>query len=142
MPKAPNYVVEQNDSSAFSVVDRRHRREYCLCNEFEGGSNPKRRAERIASLLNDSGASVSRENKAWANAIATRICDELHMGLNLQDSVLLEKVLAESLANTPAEMRRLIGTGVIEEGYFESLPDKAKQKPTGRRVSESHPAHG
>lgn len=37
------------------------------------------------------------------------------------DAKLLEEVLRNALAKSPKECRRLIGTGIIEEDYFEPL---------------------
>lgn len=115
------YTVEQVDSSTYQVIDLTHHREVCVCGEFEGGSNPHRRAQLICDTLNNNDTNNTPENKAWATAISERICDELHMGLDATDLDMLQKVLTQSLANSPAAMRQLIGTGVIEEEYLEML---------------------
>ena len=115
------YTVEQVDSSTYQVIDLTHHREVCVCGEFEGGSNPQRRAQLICDTLNNNAKNNTQENKAWADAIAGSLCDELHMGLDATDLDRLQKVLSQALANSPAAMRQLIGTGVIEEEYFEML---------------------
>jgi len=56
-------------------------------------------------------------DKEWAEAIACRIADE--SAYDADDKAILERTLAEALEKTPEAMRRLIGTGIIEESYFE-----------------------
>ena len=56
-------------------------------------------------------------DQAWAEAIAARIADE--SSYDADDKKILESVLAVALEHTPRAMRKLIGTGIIEESYFE-----------------------
>lgn len=68
-------------------------------------------------------------NREWAEAIASRIADEwapeecigYDAHARQEDAEILEEVLVECLANSPDEMAKLIGTGIIEESYFEDL---------------------
>lgn len=58
----------------------------------------------------------------WARAIATRIADEWAGQQDApEDAVLLEEVLRITLTTCPEQCLRLVGTGVIEEDYFEEL---------------------
>ena len=58
----------------------------------------------------------------WAKAIAVRLSDEWHGKSEFtEDTMLLEEVLTKALTAVPAECMRLIGTGIIEESYFEPL---------------------
>lgn len=58
----------------------------------------------------------------WAKAIATRISDEWDGKSEFpEDAKLLEEVLIKALCAVPDECMRLVGTGVIEESYFEPL---------------------
>ena len=58
----------------------------------------------------------------WAEAIATRISDEWNGKTNFQeDSKLLKEVLTKALSAVPSECKKLIGTGIIEESYFDTL---------------------
>jgi hypothetical protein len=62
-----------------------------------------------------------RLNK-WAKAIAGRISDEWEGKLDFpEDAFLLNEVLIKALSAVPKECVRLIGTGIIEETYFDSL---------------------
>jgi hypothetical protein len=56
----------------------------------------------------------------WAAAIAARIVDE-HSGLAVEDQEILEKALTIALNTSPAAVGLLIGTGIIEEDYFEDM---------------------
>lgn len=58
----------------------------------------------------------------WAKAIAERLSDEWDGKSEFpEDAVLLKKVLAKALNAVPHECMRLVGTGIIEESYFEPL---------------------
>jgi len=58
----------------------------------------------------------------WAEAIASRISDEWSEKSSFpEDSELLKDVLTEALSAVPSECKKLIGTGIIEESYFEKL---------------------
>ncbi len=61
-------------------------------------------------------------NSDWANAIALRIADEWDGKKDFpEDAVLLEDVLADLFSKAPIACEKLIGTGIIEEDYFEPL---------------------
>lgn len=58
----------------------------------------------------------------WAEAIATRLSDEWDGKSEFQeDAELLKEVLTKALNAVPDECMRLVGTGIIEESYFEAL---------------------
>ena len=58
----------------------------------------------------------------WATAIAARLSDEWDGKAEFpEDAVLLKEVLTKALSTVPDECIRLVGTGIIEESYFESL---------------------
>ena len=58
----------------------------------------------------------------WAEAIAVRLSDEWDGKSEFpEDAELLKEVLAKALSAIPDECMRLVGTGVIEESYFEPL---------------------
>ena len=58
----------------------------------------------------------------WIAAIAARISDEWSWKLDSpEDAKLLEDVLVKALSATPDEVMKLVGTGIIEKSYFESL---------------------
>lgn len=58
----------------------------------------------------------------WAEAIATRISDEWDGRQDFpEDARLLQKVLKECFVKNPDAMEKLIGTGIIEETYFDPL---------------------
>ncbi len=58
----------------------------------------------------------------WAIAIAERITDEWDGKSEFpEDADLLKEVLMKALSAVPDECMRLIGTGIIEESYFEQL---------------------
>jgi len=60
--------------------------------------------------------------KAFAKAISYRLVDEWHGASEFpEDAVLLRKVLERLLSDNPEECKKLIGTGIIEEDYFEPL---------------------
>ena len=58
----------------------------------------------------------------FAKAIALRISDEWS-GKNEfpEDAALLQSGLEKLLINNPDDCKKLIGTGIIEENYFEKL---------------------
>ena len=58
----------------------------------------------------------------WAEAIATRLSDEWDGKSEFpEDAELIKEVLAKGLSAFPEECMRLVGTGIIEESYFEAL---------------------
>ncbi len=58
----------------------------------------------------------------YAKAIAIRIADEWNGREDFpEDAVLLEEVLTRLFLQHPEECERLIGTGIIEEDYFDPL---------------------
>ncbi len=58
----------------------------------------------------------------WAEAIATRLSDEWDGKSEFpEDAELLKEVLIKALKAVPDECMRLVGTGIIEESYFEPL---------------------
>jgi hypothetical protein len=58
----------------------------------------------------------------WAKAIAERLSDEWDGKSEFpEDAILLEEVLLRALSAVPEECMRLVGTGIIEESYFEIL---------------------
>lgn len=62
------------------------------------------------------------EPNKWAKAIAERLSDEWSGKSEFpEDTELLKDVLAKALNAIPNECARLIGTGIIEETYFEPL---------------------
>jgi len=64
------------------------------------------------------------DNRAglWASAIAQRVSDEWAGKSEFpEDSELLAEVLAAALSAVPDQFMRLVGTGVIEETYFQAL---------------------
>ena len=65
---------------------------------------------------------IESENTRWAAAIAGRLSDEWWGKDEFpQDALLLNEVLFELLAKAPKLCQNLIGTGIIEEDYFEPL---------------------
>lgn len=58
----------------------------------------------------------------WAEAIAERISNEWD-GISEfpEDAEVLREVLLKALSAVPKECMRLVGTGIIEESYFEPL---------------------
>ncbi|MEK6681799.1 MAG: hypothetical protein AABY79_07530 [Nitrospirota bacterium] len=58
----------------------------------------------------------------WAQAIAERLSDEWDGKSEFsEDAELLKEVLIKALSAVPKECMRLVGTGIIEESYFEPL---------------------
>ncbi|MCZ7609711.1 MAG: hypothetical protein M5U17_06050 [Ignavibacterium sp.] len=64
------------------------------------------------------GHSINR----WAKAIALRISDEWDGNTegNKNDVITLRKVLEKSLIQNPNSCKKLIGTTIIEEDYFDN----------------------
>ena len=113
----PEFVVYEFDSQTCVVRDAHA--EWAVCSAFEGESMPHtRRAERICRLLNNaaSGAALDaiggRSPLEWAVEMAHRIADEAQYDEDTRD------ILAKVLAASP-ELDQLVGSGVIEEGYFQ-----------------------
>ena len=60
--------------------------------------------------------------ESWANAISNRIDDECSSLEDFSgDSIVLREALALAFKNSPPTMLTLIGTGIIEEDYFDPL---------------------
>ena len=58
----------------------------------------------------------------WAEAIASRLSDEWDGKSEFpEDAELLKDVLAKVLSAFPEDCMRLVGTGIIEESYFDAL---------------------
>ncbi len=58
----------------------------------------------------------------WAKAIAARLSDEWDGKSEFpEDAELLKEVLTKALSAVPDECTRLVGTGIIEESYFDPL---------------------
>ena len=59
----------------------------------------------------------------WANAIALRISDEWNGNNkgNEEDVLVLRNVLENSLKKNPIGCKKLIGSTIIEEDYFQKL---------------------
>ena len=61
-------------------------------------------------------------NDMWADAIALQISDEWNLRTDFpEDAELLKQVLKELLSASPEHCEKLIGTGIIEENYFEEI---------------------
>jgi hypothetical protein len=58
--------------------------------------------------------------REWAEAIAGRVSDELY-GLSKPDRRIFRETMVCFLGNSPDIVETLIGTGVIEEDYFETI---------------------
>ena len=56
----------------------------------------------------------------WANAISRRLADEWHSECD-ENIEILQIALERALINTPASIKELIGTEVIEEDYFDKI---------------------
>ena len=60
--------------------------------------------------------------KSFAKAISCRLTDEWDGASEFpEDAILLRKVVEKLLVENPDTCKRLIGTGIIEEDYFEQL---------------------
>lgn len=65
---------------------------------------------------------MERNTKEWAEAIATRITDELDIAQSFPEDVgVLKNVLSTLLLENPWAIQKLVGTGIIEENYFEPV---------------------
>ena len=65
---------------------------------------------------------INRTINEWAKAIAIRLSDEWDgKSESPEDAELLKEVIEKALNAVPDECMRLIGTGIIEESYFEPL---------------------
>lgn len=115
MPKFTVYEFDTNTS-----VVRDESAEWAVCSAFEGQTESHTaRAQRICRLLNNSCRGVAldaidgRSPQEWAAEMACRIADEARYDNDTEDA--LAKVLAAS-----PELDQLVGSGVIEDSYFES----------------------
>jgi len=113
----PTFAVYEFDSST-SVVRDEHA-EWAVCSAFEGeAESHTARAHRICRLLNNSYRGVAldaidgRSPQEWTAEMAYRIADEAHYDDDTKDA--LTRVLAAS-----PELDQLVGSGVIEESYFQ-----------------------
>jgi hypothetical protein len=60
--------------------------------------------------------------EAFAKAISYRLADEWNGASGFpEDAKLLREVIEKLLTENPDECKKLIGTGIIEEDYFEKL---------------------
>ena len=114
----PRFMVYEFDTS--TCVIRDEGAEWAVCSAFEGQSESHaRRAERICTLLNNHYRGVAldaidgRSPQEWAAELAYRIADEAGYDDDTRER------LAMVLAASP-ELDQLVGSGVIEEGYFEA----------------------
>lgn len=65
---------------------------------------------------------MNRSINEWAKAIAERLSDEWDGKSEFpEDAELLKDVIEKALNIVPDECMRLVGTGIIEESYFEPL---------------------
>ncbi len=62
------------------------------------------------------------ETHLWADAIALRIVDEMYSKDEFEeDYKALQGILRTLFLQNPWAIKKLIGTGIIEENYFEPL---------------------
>lgn len=113
----PEFSLNQFDGN--TVVVRDENAEWAICSAFEGQSeSPERRAAVICRLLNNHYQGVAldaidgRSPQEWAREMAYRIADEADYDEDARS--LLERVLAGA-----PDLDQLVGSGVVEEGYFE-----------------------
>ena len=65
---------------------------------------------------------MTHTTNEWAKAIAERLSDEWDgKSESPEDAELLKEVLTRALNAIPDECMRLVGTGIIEESYFDPL---------------------
>lgn len=65
---------------------------------------------------------MTHTTNEWAKAIAERLSDEWDgKSESPEDAELLKKVLTRALNAVPDECMWLVGTGIIEESYFDPL---------------------
>jgi len=58
----------------------------------------------------------------FAKAISFRLAEEWDGASEFpEDAILLRKVLEKLLTENPEDCKKLIGTGIIEDDYFEQL---------------------
>jgi hypothetical protein len=59
----------------------------------------------------------------WAKAISIRISDEWQGNTkeSKHDVIILQRVLENSLRKNPDDCKKLIGTTIIEEDYFDKI---------------------
>lgn len=61
-------------------------------------------------------------SELFAKAISCRLSDEWDGSTEFpEDAILLRKILEKLLIENPEDCNKLIGTGIIEEDYFEEL---------------------
>jgi len=76
---------------------------------------------------------MAQTTDKWAAAIAARVSDEWGGKSDFpEDAELLREVLTKALSAVPEECMRLVGTGIIEESYFE--PDECKPSTDRRNL--------
>jgi hypothetical protein len=114
----PRFTVYEFDTS--TCVIRDEGAEWAVCSAFEGQSESHaRRAERICTLLNNHYRGVAldaidgRSPQEWAVEMAYRIADEAGYDDDTRERLVM--VLAAS-----PELDQLVGSGVIEDSYFEA----------------------
>ena len=62
------------------------------------------------------------EINLWADAIATRIADEWSGSKGfIEDVAVLKDFIKTSIQKNPSCLNNIIGTGIIEEGFFDEL---------------------
>lgn len=85
--------------------------------------------------------SLDREASRWAEPIAARIADEwAGKDDDPEEAALLETVLAEALGKIlEARLMELVGTGIIEEDYFDELDVRGQKKGRGGNPSHHTP---
>jgi len=65
---------------------------------------------------------MNHSTDEWARAIAERLSDKWDGKSEFpEDAELLREVLTRALNAIPDECIRLVGTGIIEDSYFEPL---------------------
>lgn len=63
-----------------------------------------------------------KDKNDWANAIALRITDELSTKNDFPEDVdILRNVLEKLFAENEWAIEKVVGTGIIEDNYFEKL---------------------
>ena len=77
-------------------------------------------------------------NAQWAEAVALRISDEWNGNDDFpEDAKLLKRILTKLFKENPGECKKLIGTGIIEEDYFDfqgvSFTEKTDRLNSGNK---------